>query len=101
MSGMQEKLIEFDLTKGKEVTLLDNEGTCGILREHSRFLCCGDVANGRVRLRNPPTLKIAHTLDAHSRTLSNFDVHGHYLITCGNSVRHGGIKQHDLRPKGE
>lgn len=32
---------------------------------------------------------VQHTLDAHSGVLSDFDVQGHLLVTCGQTVRHG------------
>ena len=43
----------------------------------------------KVMLRALDTLKVAHTLDAHSGTLSDFDASGHTLITCGFSQRPG------------
>jgi PAB-dependent poly(A)-specific ribonuclease subunit 2 len=108
MGGMQNKLIEFDLTSVKELKQIDveakmndnteidlnNRATCAILREHSRFIVSGDVPAGRVHLRDPLSLKVQHTLMAHSGMLSDFDVHGHHLVTCGNSTRNG-IEQPD------
>ena len=47
--------------------------------EHSRFIVSGDVPAGRIHLRDPLNLKVAHTLMAHSGMLSDFDVHGHHL----------------------
>ena len=41
----------------------------------------------QVRLRDPNTMKVEHTLDAHSSTLSDFDVHGNQLVTCGFGER--------------
>ena len=78
MGGMQNKLIEFDLTSVKELKQVDVEtkindgkldvdsngrgtGTCAILREHSRFIVSGDVPAGRIHLRDPLNLKVAHT----------------------------------------
>ena len=109
MGGMQNKLIEFDLTAIKELKQVNVEakvndsnmeidmnsrGTCAILREHSRFVVSGDVPAGRIHLRDPLNLKVAHTLMAHSGMLNDFDVHGHHLVTCGNSTRNG-IEQPD------
>jgi hypothetical protein len=36
-----------------------------------------------------------HTLDTNTGVLSDFDVHGHHLVTCGQSMRHGGVAQPD------
>ena len=125
MGGMQEKMLEFDLTTAKEtkVESLHPGGSCAILRDHSRFICCGDAMGGKVHLRDPISLKskskqctvsesisalvdvdrmflvfpVVHTLDAHSGLLSDFDVHGNHLVTCGQSMRQGagGITQPD------
>nr|XP_040577554.1 PAN2-PAN3 deadenylation complex catalytic subunit PAN2-like [Lepeophtheirus salmonis] len=94
MGGMQESLVEYDIGSGKQVSVVNTEGSCALLREHPRFTCCGDVPCGKIQLRDPRSLALAHSLDAHTGTLSDFDVHGHHLITCGQSLRHG-IEQTD------
>lgn len=38
---------------------------------------------------------MAHTLNSNNSILSDFDVHGPHLVTCGQSVRHGGVTQPD------
>ncbi|XP_073976255.1 PAN2-PAN3 deadenylation complex catalytic subunit PAN2 isoform X2 [Rhodnius prolixus] len=60
------------------------------MRQQSRFLCCGDPA-GKVELRDPLTLKVEHSLETHSASLSDFDVHGNLLVTCGFSNRQGAL----------
>ncbi|CAG2060089.1 unnamed protein product, partial [Timema podura] len=57
---------------------------CAILRQHGRFISAGDPL-GRIDLRDPNTLRVEHTLEAHSGSLSDFDVHGNLLVTCGFS----------------
>ncbi|XP_020896422.1 PAN2-PAN3 deadenylation complex catalytic subunit PAN2, partial [Exaiptasia diaphana] len=52
--------------------------------------CCGDT-KGKVTLRDPSTLKSEHVLDTHSGTLSDFDVSGNLVVTCGFSSRHGHL----------
>ena len=86
MGGLQEKLIDFDVSNYKQFSVLNDipDGTNAILREHSRFMVSGDVPSGRVHLRDPLTLKVVHTVDAHSGVLSDLDVHGHHLVTCGS-----------------
>jgi len=90
MGGMQEKMIELDPRTWRETRVERVEGgSCAILREHSRFVCCGDAASGKILLRDPRTLTLQHTLEGHSGGLSDFDVHGHLLVSCGQSMRHG------------
>lgn len=91
LGGMQDRLVEFDLATSKETRQVDvaagakpggvsdNGGTCAILRDSSRFVISGDVPRGSVHLRDPATLRVVHSLDAHAGILSDFDVNGNHL----------------------
>lgn len=88
MGGHQEKIVDFDLTRGKESGLIHvGEKGCAILRQHSKFICAGNTV-GRIDLRDPNTLSIEHTLETHAGSLSDFDIQGNYLVTCGFSHRY-------------
>ncbi|KAL3273425.1 hypothetical protein HHI36_014869 [Cryptolaemus montrouzieri] len=103
LGGHQNKLIDFNLAMCRETASVDvGDAGCVMLRPHSRFICCGNPL-GRIDLRDPITLNIEHTLETHSGSLSDFDVQGNLLVTCGFSTRHGNLtvdrflKVYDLR----
>uniref|UniRef100_H2YM50 USP domain-containing protein n=1 Tax=Ciona savignyi TaxID=51511 RepID=H2YM50_CIOSA len=107
IGGKNDLLIDLDLKTNSvcnRAQLGGNE-TTAIFRKTSRYLCCGGF-NGKVMLRDPESLKLQHTLDAHSG-ISDFDASGHLLVTCGFSQRPGNepqnwsldrfVKVYDLR----
>ncbi|KAJ8678573.1 hypothetical protein QAD02_014360 [Eretmocerus hayati] len=91
MGGHQEKIIDFDLTTNSEKKTIDiGENGCAMLRQHNRYICAGN-AFGRIEFKDPLSLNTEHTLDTHSGSLSDFDVEGNYLITCGFSNSRQGL----------
>ena len=59
---------------------------CAILRLQNRFICAGDTI-GNIKLLDPVTMRVEHNLETHSGSLSDFDIHGNLLVTCGFSQR--------------
>ncbi|XP_054716046.1 PAN2-PAN3 deadenylation complex catalytic subunit PAN2-like [Uloborus diversus] len=103
MGGHHKNLIELDLNTVEEINVVQVSGdNCAILRKHPRFICSGDIS-GKVALHDPNTLSVEHIIDCHSGMLSDFDVHGNQLVSCGFSARHGELsverflKVYDLR----
>ncbi|XP_064456629.1 PAN2-PAN3 deadenylation complex catalytic subunit PAN2-like [Ornithodoros turicata] len=102
--GNQESLVELDLTRGSIVSSAPCPGGCAVIRRHPRFICCADFT-GKVSLRDPVTMKEENSLESLSGTglLSDFDVQGNMVVTCGFTNRHGAlavdmfIKVYDLR----
>lgn len=52
----------------------------------SALICCG-LADGRVSLRDPRTLRQEHTLIAHMNGLSGLETEGNNLFSIGYSIR--------------
>nr|CAI5826926.1 unnamed protein product [Callosobruchus analis] len=91
IGGHQDKLVDFNLSTCKETQVTNvGESGCVMLRPHSRFVCAGSPL-GRIDLRDPNNLKIEHSIDAHTGSLSDFDVQGNLLVTCGFSNRHNSL----------
>lgn len=87
MGGHQDKLIEFNLNLCKETAIVNaGENGCAILRQNAnRTICCGDPT-GVIKLRDPRNIsKIIYTVDVHTGSLSDFDVHDNLLVSCGFS----------------
>lgn len=103
LGGNQENLMEIDLTTMSETnSTFAGENGCAILRLQKHYLCAGD-AYGQIALRDPVSLRVEHVLKPHSGSLSDFDIEGNYLISCGFSQGHGTLALdrflmvHDLR----
>ncbi|XP_016839148.1 PAN2-PAN3 deadenylation complex catalytic subunit PAN2 [Nasonia vitripennis] len=91
MGGHQEKMIDLDLNTIKEKRSIEiGENGCAMLKQHNRYICAGN-AFGRIEFKDPNTLNTEHTLDTHSGSLSDFDIQGNYLVTCGFSNSRQGL----------
>ncbi|KAF9415411.1 hypothetical protein HW555_006938 [Spodoptera exigua] len=84
MGGHQNKLIDLDLNRMTETAIPIQEEGCAVLRSGGGSLVACGSANGMVALRDIRTPTTAeHTFRAHSACLSDLDMQGDLLITCG------------------
>ncbi|XP_071541540.1 PAN2-PAN3 deadenylation complex catalytic subunit PAN2 isoform X1 [Panulirus ornatus] len=91
LGGHQSSMVEFDLTRLEQTRCHQvGEQGCVILRDHPRFVCHGDLT-GRIVLHDPRTMRQEHSFQAHTGSLSDFDVLGNYIATCGFSNRMGQL----------
>ena len=54
------------------------------------MLACGE-AEGAIRLRDPRSLDVIGTIQAHIGAISDFDFNGNYIISSGYSTRAGNL----------
>uniref|UniRef100_A0A670HY15 PAN2-PAN3 deadenylation complex catalytic subunit PAN2 n=1 Tax=Podarcis muralis TaxID=64176 RepID=A0A670HY15_PODMU len=103
VGGLTSHVIEIDLNTVQETQKYTVEVPgVTIMRQSNRFFFCGHTS-GKVSLRDLRTFAVEHEFDAYSGSLSDFDVHGNLLVTCGFSSRMNGLacdrflKVYDLR----
>lgn len=75
----------YDATRNTIVNEYNVDTPVAIMRR-SRLLCCASPS-GEVVLRDPYSLKAEHRLGAHMGAISDIDVSGNLLVTCGFSQR--------------
>ncbi|KAG8452458.1 hypothetical protein GDO86_004299 [Hymenochirus boettgeri] len=87
LGGMQNHVIQMDLNTVQETQKFTVEVPgITIMRQSNRFFFCGHTS-GKLSLRDLRTFKTEHEFDAYSGSLSDFDVHGNLVVTCGFSSR--------------
>ncbi|CAD7088929.1 unnamed protein product [Hermetia illucens] len=90
IGGYQDHIIDFDVPTIMETKLAYVENACTILRKNSRCVLASDTL-GNITLRDFNSLNVEHTIKAPHGNLSDFDVQGNYLISCGFANRQGTI----------
>ncbi|KAI9199852.1 ubiquitin carboxyl-terminal hydrolase-domain-containing protein [Polychytrium aggregatum] len=88
-STVSSQLRLINTARGAVVKQFEVDSEVKVIRR-SRFICCGTVG-GRAMLLDPRTYRTEHTLDAHTGALTDMDVNGNNLVTCGYSLRGGTL----------
>ncbi|XP_053609702.1 PAN2-PAN3 deadenylation complex catalytic subunit PAN2 isoform X2 [Plodia interpunctella] len=92
MGGHQEKLIDLDLTKMIETVLPIQAEGCAVLRSGGGTLVACGSANGTVALRDLRSPSASEQVfKAHTACLSDLDMQGDLLITCGFTESVNGV----------
>lgn len=88
LGGYTDKIFDFDIERLKILRQVSIDEKDCILMKHSPrgYLCTGSTS-GQINIRDQFTMKSIHVLHPHNGSLSDFDVHGNYLVTCGFSSR--------------
>ena len=102
LGGFTELIYDFDIERLRvlrQISIGDEQKDCIIIKSsptsaatsRNGILCTGST-NGQIIMRDACTLKSLHKFHPHSGSLSDFDVHGNYLATCGfTSTRTGNL----------
>ncbi|KAJ3140255.1 poly(A)-specific ribonuclease [Geranomyces variabilis] len=83
------QMLLVNLFRGSVLKTIDLDADVTVMKQ-SRVICCG-TATGRVVLRDPRTLKAEHFIQTHTGTISDLDISGNIMVTCGFSARAGKL----------
>ncbi|KAK0417247.1 hypothetical protein QR680_012902 [Steinernema hermaphroditum] len=87
VGGYQQKIVQFDVEQQKEQrVILVKQKNCTGIRSNDKFIFSSDT-EGRITLRNMNTVDSIAAIDAHEGFISDFDIYGNQLVTCGYSNR--------------
>ena len=79
------KLTVFNQFRGSVLRQVDIIDDIHFIKR-GKLICMGN-SNGKLMLSDPSSLKVEHTLDAHSGGIAAMDVSGYYLVSCGYTPR--------------
>ncbi|KAK4519134.1 uncharacterized protein ATC70_009366 [Mucor velutinosus] len=102
VAGQQDDMLVVSLARGVVTRKIANASNIVVLKSLPRSICAGSLL-GEVTLRDPRTMKVEQRVQAHTATLSDLDVSGNLLLTCGFSQRQGSlimdplVKVYDIR----
>ncbi|RCH79702.1 poly(A)-specific ribonuclease, partial [Rhizopus stolonifer] len=102
VAGQQDDMLVVSLARGAVTRKISGASNIVVLKSLPRSICAGSLL-GEVTLRDPRTMKVEQRVQAHTATLSDLDVSGNLLLTCGFSQRQGSlimdplVKVYDIR----
>ncbi|CAL2037245.1 unnamed protein product [Caenorhabditis brenneri] len=88
MGGYQNKLIQYDYMKEKEIRTTDLKDETAIhIRYNGSNIFTAD-SKGKIHVRDSRYCETVQTFDAHIGGVLDFDVQGTKMVTCGSSNSH-------------
>ncbi|KAF9380588.1 poly(A)-specific ribonuclease [Podila verticillata] len=100
-AGQQDKILSINMIRGIVTKKIDTDSEIVVMKK-SRLLVCGST-QGDLILHDPRSLAVEHRIQAHTGTISDLDVSGNLIVTCGFSDRQGTlvidpmVKVYDMR----
>ncbi|RLV94499.1 PAB-dependent poly [Spathaspora sp. JA1] len=84
--GSKLSLMKFDLHKPTALTSFNHEGNVSLVKNSSKLLNIAK-GNGSLELFDPVSNTSIKTFNSHNGFISDMDVRGNYIATCGYSLR--------------
>ena len=108
LGGFGDFLFDFDIDRLRilrQISITDEQSDCILVKStgsqqtggaasgpcRAGVICTGS-SNGQIILRDPATLKSTHKFHPHSGCLSDFDVNGNLLVSCGFAMTRSGLQ---------
>ncbi|KAF9166067.1 poly(A)-specific ribonuclease [Mortierella sp. AD010] len=101
VAGQQDKILTINMIRGVVTKKVETDSEIVVMKK-SRMLVCGST-RGDLILQDPRSLSVEHRVQAHTGTISDLDVSGNLIVTCGFSERQGAliidplVKVYDMR----
>lgn len=92
VAGQQDDMLVVSSARGVVTRKISGASNIVVLKSAPRFICAGSLL-GEVTLRDPRTMKVEQRVQAHTATLSDLDISGNLLLTCGFSQRYVSLIQ--------
>lgn len=86
VAGQQEEMLVVNMARGSITSTVPDTSNIVVMRNMARSICCGSLS-GEVTMRDTRTMRVEQRIQAHTATLSDLDVSGNILVTCGFSQR--------------